>query len=381
MEKNPLMRFRGLEIAMDSIRMEGQLLPTNYDMSKLPGGRIEYFQKYGFKVPAFFPYIYKQYNGIKSDKYIPASLYFYYINPYLTNMNLSMAYVDKNMYFKHFPHVAQPATIIHNMCGRFFTPSGGDIREISEDDAVALLRSKSQMVIKPAIESGRGRDVNLISGKELSVEALRGVLATYQTDYIVQEIVMQHPDMLRLNPSSLNTCRLYTYRRVENGEYVLLGGAVRFGGVGEFRDNACKGGGFCKINPDGRIDDNVYAYRVFGHRSLKEIKGLVDIKVPNYGNVMDFCLGLHKTLPYMDLVGWDVAITEDEKPMLIELNQYPDCEFLQIFNGPMFGDYTDALLERVSHHKLASVEAYKRSFENGRPHYQYNFEVGKAFSI
>ena len=67
--------------------------------------------------------------------------------------------------------------------------------------------------------------------------------------------------------------------------------------------------------------------------------------------------------------------------MLIELNQYSGCELLQIFNGPMFGNYMDALLEKVSRHKLASVEAYKRSFENGRPHYQYNLEVGKAFSI
>ena len=192
---------------------------------------------------------------------------------------------------------------------------------------------------------------------------------------------MQHPDMGKLNPTSLNTCRLYTYRRVGTSEYMLLGAAVRFGGKGAYRDNACTGGGFCKINDDGSVEDAIHNYRRFGWGSLKAEKGLEGLRIPNYDKVLETALRLHKTIPYMDLIGWDIAVDEEGEPVLIELNQYPDCEFLQIFNGPMFGEYTDELLERISKHHIEAVTVYKRSFENGPKQYEYNFEVGKAYSI
>lgn len=187
--------------------------------------------------------------------------------------------------------------------------------------------------------------------------------------------------MGKLNPTSLNTCRLYTYRRVGTSEYMLLGAAVRFGGKGAYRDNACTGGGFCKINDDGSVEDAIHNYRRFGWGSLKAEKGLEGLRIPNYDKVLETALRLHKSIPYMDLIGWDIAVDEEGEPVLIELNQYPDCEFLQIFNGPMFGEYTDELLERISKHHIEAVTVYKRSFENGPKQYEYNFEVGKAYSI
>lgn len=381
MKQNPTKKFRGLEITMDNIRMEEQLLPPGYDSSVLPYKSLDYFKKYGFKVSSAFPEIYKEYNGISSDKYIPASLYFYYINPYLVNMNLSMAYVDKNMYSRHFPNVKQPQTIIHNMSERYFLSNEMGGGEISVDEVVRILLQKDRFIIKPSIESGRGRDVKMIHGRNSSLEHIYSALDDYQSNFIIQEVVSQHETMGLLNKTSLNTCRLYTYREVENGEYVLLGAAVRFGGEGAYRDNACTGGGFCKIHDDGIIDDKIHNYRCFGHRSLYELKGLSNLKVPNYEKVIKCCIDLHKSIPYMDLIGWDIAITPDGEPMLIELNQYPDCEFIQIFNGPMFGQYTDALMEKVSRHKLDCITVYKRSFEEGHKQYEYNFEIGKAYSI
>lgn len=376
MEQNPAKKFRGLEITMENIRMEEQLLPEGYDASELPYKPLDYFKQYGFKVSSAFPEIYKRCNGIVSDKYIPASLYFYYISPYLVNMNLSMAYVDKNMYFRHFPDVRQPKTIFHNMSGRFYTT---EMQEATFDEAVETLSKKEKFIVKPAIESGRGRDVKMWTGGGIS--ELRDILIDYESNYIIQEVVTQHHEMGKLNPTSLNTCRLYTYRRVGSREYMLLGAAVRFGGKGAYRDNACTGGGFCKINDDGSVEDAIHNYRRFGWGSLKAEKGLEGLRIPNYDKVLETALRLHKTIPYMDLIGWDIAVDEEGEPVLIELNQYPDCEFLQIFNGPMFGEYTDELLERISKHHIEAVTVYKRSFENGPKQYEYNFEVGKAYSI
>jgi hypothetical protein len=374
MEQNTTKKFHGLEIVMDNIRMEEQLLPKGYTGEDLPYKPLDYYRQYGFKVSSAFPEIYKRCNGIESDKYIPASLYFYYISPYLVNMNLSMAYVDKNMYFRHFPDVRQPKTIFHNMSGRFYTER---MTEVSLEEAVKSLVAKDRFIVKPSIESGRGRDVKLVTGGV----TIEHILKDYESNYIIQEIVKQHPTMARLNETSLNTIRLYTYRVIGTGEYVLLGSAVRFGGKGAYRDNACTGGGFCKVNDDGSVADEIHNYRRFGWGSLKAEKGIESLVIPNYDKVVETVLSLHKTIPYMDLIGWDIAVDEEGVPTLIELNQYPDCEFIQIFNGPMFGEYTDDLLEHISKHHIEAVTVYKRSFENGPKQYEYNFEVGKAYSI
>lgn len=363
---------------MDNIRMEEQLLPDNFDTTSLPSENVNYFKQYGFKVSKAFSEIYKRANGIESEKYIPASLYFYYINPYLVNMNLSMAYVDKNMYSRLFPDVKQPKVEFHNMNGRFFTPP--NMEECGIEDVLGTLKS-GKIIIKPAIESGRGRDVKLVDLDVTAYGELLSILEQFEANYVIQRLVPQHSEMAKLNATSLNTCRVYTYRRVDNGEYVVLGAAVRFGGKGAYRDNACTGGGFVKIHENGKLDDRIHQYKSFEMRSLKEEKGIEDFEIPSYAKVIKTCISMHKTLPYLDLIGWDIAVDESSDPILIELNQYPDCEFIQLFNGPMFGEYTDALLEKVSHNKLECLSVYKRSFENSLKQNAYNFEIGKAYSI
>lgn len=371
-------KFRGLEIAMDNIRMEEQLLPPGFSLDGLPSGNQPYFKKYGFKVSEAFAAVYEKANGISSDRYIPASLYFYYISPFLLNMNLTLSYVDKNNYPRLFPNVKQPETLFHNINRKFYNCLGGGILVI--DDVIKTLAGTNQFIIKPAIESGRGRDVAFIQDY-ISETSIADLLKKYDSDYIIQLVVKQHHTLSLLNPTSLNTCRVYTYLPVGSSEYVVLGAAVRFGGKGAYRDNACTGGGFCKVHKDGRIDDRICQYRFIGRRSLKAEKNLTDLYFPSFDKVIDTCLNLHKQLPYMDLVGWDIAIDEDGNPVLIELNQYPDCEFIQLFNGPMFGEYTDDLLTAISKSETKYVTVAKRHFPGLSEHQDYNFEIGKQYSI
>ena len=103
-------KFRGLEIAMDNIRIEDHLLPPGESLEGLPDRNSDYFRQYGFKVSEVFSTLYEKAGCVPSDKYIPASLYFYYISPYLLNMNLTMAYVDKNSYWRQYQDMPFPST-------------------------------------------------------------------------------------------------------------------------------------------------------------------------------------------------------------------------------------------------------------------------------
>lgn len=294
------------------------------------------------------------------------------------NMNMTMAYVDKNSYGRVFPNIKQPTTIFHNINGRFYKILGGEI--VSREKVIEELSCRADFIVKPAIESGRGRDVLLVAEKK-SEEEIAEILDVFDSDYIIQEVLRQHADLAKLNPTSLNTCRVYTYLPVGETEHVVLGAAVRFGGKGAYRDNACTGGGFCKIHEDGLIDDKICQYRFWGRRSLKEEKNLTDLKFPSYNEVLQTCIKCHRLLPYMDLVGWDIAVSDDGTPVLIELNQYPDCEFIQLFNGPMFGVYTERLIEAIKDNNTQFVSVAKRSFDNISSHHDYNFEIGKQYSI
>lgn len=392
--KNDRQKFRGLEITMDNIRIEEQLLPLDESLDDLPNNNSDYFRKYGFKVSEVFSSLYEKAGCVPSEKYIPASIYFYYISPYLLNMNLSMAYVDKNAYWRLFPDIKQPETILHNINGRFYTSGNiqlctfssctvshkDSLSLIDKKDAISVLEKESEYIIKPAIESGRGRDVMLckdIDGRN----GIEEILNSFGRDYIIQRVVRQHQDLVKLNPTSLNTCRVYTYLPVGESEYVVLGSAVRFGGEGAYRDNACTGGGFCKIHDNGLIDDKICQYRFWGRRSLFVEKGLKGLYFPSYDKVINMCIEMHRQLPYMDLVGWDIAVDETGEPILIELNQYPDCEFIQLFNGPMFGKYTDSLMNAISQYDTSFETVAKRSFPKLSSHHDYLFEIGKQYSI
>lgn len=381
--KNPekSRRLKGLEMLIDNIHLQDHLLPEGSDISEFDDVKLEYFKQYGFNVSSIFSEVYEKYNGIKSNKYISNGLYYFTIYPFLVNMNLSMAYADKNFYERLFPHIKQPDTILHNCNGKFYKSFKNNQKGfyLSEDEVIAILEREPKFIIKPSIESGRGRDVRFIDRSKEPDLNLKELLSYYYEDFIIQKPVKQHPSLSALNPSSLNTLRICTFLPPGQNNYVVLGVVARFGGDNSTCDNACSGGGFCKVESSGLIQDKIYHYRNWNSGSLSKDKGIENLVCPSYQKVVDLCLSCHSQLPYMDLIGWDIAIDEEGDPVLIELNQYPDCD-IQIANGPMFGEYTDSLMQAIKDCGHKETVGVKRIFPS-KPHHDYNFEIGKKLSL
>lgn len=358
--------IKGFDIKADMYRLELDVAPEGFDITSIETHSVAYFKKYGFRYSSLASELYYMYNGIKSEKYIPASLYYYYIAPYLIKMDFVHAYDDKCIYSRLFPNMKQPIAVLKNMNGRYFIPcsnsySGED--EISQNEAIDYLKLQGDCVIKPSMTGG-GTDVQLYDFSSNNRVDIKALLDTYKTSFIVQKPIKNSDELKRLNPTSLNTCRIYTYRRVDSSEYVVLGSAIRFGGKDSFRDNACSGGGFCKINDDGLLDDTIYRYRHFEKGSLKQDKRIDRLVIPQYDKMVECCKSLHRCLPYCDLVGWDITEDEEGELILIEYNYAADSEFLQIFNGPAFGDYTDELMEKLTQPTSEEMIAIRRSFIN-----------------
>ena len=57
-------------------------------------------------------------------------------------------------------------------------------------------------------------------------------------------------------------------------------------------------------------------------------------------------------MPYLRLIGWDFTINDHNEVVFIELNDGPGIEIMQLCNGPVFGDYTDEILQEVRENKF-----------------------------
>lgn len=64
--------------------------------------------------------------------------------------------------------------------------------------------------------------------------------------------------------------------------------------------------------------------------------------------MLELVKSLHPQIPHFRLVSWDVAINEDGKPILIEVNlKYGELDFHQLNNGSLFGEDAAGILDEV----------------------------------
>ena len=318
-----------------------------------------YYEQRGFKVSMMFADYFSRLNGIDSDRYLSMDLYYFYVIPALNRYDFKDAYLDKNIYSMLFPDMKQPVSVVKNMHGLFYI--NGD--EGTLEQAVnAVCAADGELIIKPTVETCNGEGVEQLEG--LDAEGVKALFGQYGINYTVQHKVKQHPDLQQVNPTSLNSMRLYTYRRLD-GTYAYLYpfAHLRFGGKGAIKDNVSQGGGTCLINEDGTVDDRVYRFKSMTVASLKQETGVDNLTIPNYQGVIDTLLKMHRRLPYFDFVGWDVTVLPDGEPLLIEFNLVPSVEGPQMMAGPMFGTYLDEVIDRARRVECSKMQAFKKVFD------------------
>ena len=304
----------------------------------------EYYKQFcGHKVSlAWHRYMYSR-TGVFSVKYIPTSLYRTELIGRMNRWPCVGVFSDKNISDLFFPDIPQPRTILKNQNGFYYS----DNRVISKEEALEKCQNLTDVIIKPSLQEG-GNGVCLFSvhNGKTSVGGMDiGMLFdSYHKDFLVQDRIIQHPDMSMLNPSSINTLRLLTYRF--NSEVVVLYAVVRIGKKGMIVDNESQGGISAKINDNGLLAK--YAYGAPGEEKIERTDNGVVIegyRIPSFERVVDLAKECHLRLPYFRVVGWDFCVDHEGNPLLIEWNSNPDLS--QTANGPAFGEYTDLILKEV----------------------------------
>lgn len=275
--------------------------------------------------------------------YIPDTFYYAYVDEYFTNPQHSAPCNAKTLYDLYFYDVNKPKTIFRKEEG-FLLDS--NYESISLNEAIAKIKDEGEVILKPAKFSSGGHGIMFWNADVDSEEKLINFIHCSK-NIVCQEVIKQHPTLSVLNPSSVNTIRLFTFA-FKNDIY-MLSSFIRFGRKGSRVDNSHSGGLACGLENDGRLKAMAFDLSANSFDYRPEGKSLDQIVVPNYEKCVEIATYLAKRcVSITRMVSWDFAINEKGEPILIEMGvSFGGLNFHQICNGPVFGDMTEDVLRDV----------------------------------
>lgn len=229
--------------------------------------------------------------------------------------------VKFNMYFSHF-----------------IQRDWMEIDTATADELELFCEKHNSLIVKP-VGGGQGHGIFIWNKDDITS---RKVNLHDCSGYIAEEILIQHPEMESLNPTSVNTVRVLTFK----GE--VIAAALRIGGSGAIVDNLHSNGVCGHIDIQNGIIDvpcidmkfNKYVYHPSTHKKL------VGFEIPLWSLVVEKVKEAALVVPEVQYIGWDVAILKNSVA-LIEGNHDPGHDVVQMIGQT--GLYQDIL--RCVHNK------------------------------
>lgn len=277
-------------------------------------------------------------------RYIPDNIYYAEVDFFFTDPRRSYELDDKNLYDMFFYGVNMPATVLRKCKGMLLDK---DYHLITLDQAIELCRQAGYVISKPTRNSAGGKGISFIDfSSDGAVDELKKCLE-YPRDLIIQEVVKQHESINRLYAGSINSLRIMSM--MIDGEVRIISSVLRMGRDGAKVDNTSNGGLVVGIQSDGRLRE--VGFDKTGKKWTKHPQGGVfkDSLIVGYDKceqlIRDISGRLASTTP---LISWDLAVDENGEPMIIEVNlTFGGVNIHQMCNGPIFGDMTEKILDRV----------------------------------
>lgn len=196
---------------------------------------------------------------------------------------------------------------------------------MTEEEFAGFAARHEKFLFKPDF-SWCGRGIVVVDTAERSVHELYEELR--QQKGVLDEFVVQHPDMESLHPGTLNTVRVFSF--LLDGELDIIGVTLRIARDGAVVDNYSAGGVACYVDAaTGRVLDR--GEDMLGNRyEFHPDSGtrLVDFQVPLWDKVLEFVDVVARKSP-IRYAGWDIAIRENDC-VLIEGNYNPMVNLCQI---------------------------------------------------
>lgn len=219
-------------------------------------------------------------------------------------------------------HILDDKTLFYKSYSDFFVHQVADLVELTRNPSFArkLLDNPSGKIIFKVKDGKCGKEILIKETKDFNVTSLLAFLEKEGYD-LVEEFLIQHPDLNRLSPSAVNTIRIFTQLNEAN-EVDLLGCRLRIS-VNSPVDNMAAGNMAAPIDDiSGKvIGPGVYSDFTRSDESIHPITGvaIVGFQIPFWSDTLEMVKRAALKHPENRSIGWDVVIT-DRGPGLIEGN-------------------------------------------------------------
>lgn len=309
---------------------------------------------WGDVVPVPLTRGYEFYKGTKAlfgfdARFLPSSYYYPYIEGVLNPERWKKALSHKGMIeVAYSAAVGFPETIVRTFGGVFMDKDYNPM--LREEVVKALNAVDSPVLYKPATDSEQGNGIRFIRPEEMPpfIEEIKnGSIFNDHADFVIQKPLTQTEDTKIFNPTSLNCVRITTINI--NGEISVGSAALKCGPKNSHVDNIGNGkrGVMVGVDKDGQLAD----FGFYGNGEKATAHNGVPFKghkITAYSRMVDAAKKLHSYAEACKIIGWDLALDENDNPVLIEGNTiYPGISVEQMCSGPIFGERTEEVVEYV----------------------------------
>ena len=260
--------------------------------------------RFGCSPDDFFRYEFYKKSDFERDKFIT----------YKRSQNIIRKYNDKEKNF-----IFDDKSEFNKWFKDYIKRDWIDLRTANRKDFESFLRKHGKAILKP-VKGGQGRDIFILH---------TGDLETFEfekyRDYIAEELLIQDKKMKKLNPSSVNTVRVLTFK----GKIIAC--ALRIGGDNSVVDNLHSNGVCAHLDLKKGvidalcIDNKMQKYLYHPKTGIK----LVGFCVPHWKEIRHIVLQASSLVPEVQYVGWDVAVLENGAA-IIEGNRDPGHDVVQM---------------------------------------------------
>ncbi len=317
---------------------------------KKPKSQIKEEMNFCKKFWGCYPLHYYRYDLYRKEKqlsqtellsYIPEFFFYYLFLPYYDSTKYAALVTDKNITEQLFRSLAirQAHTICKLITGRIYT------RKLVETDFDTIGKKVEEkkyekIFVKPLDGQGghgiyifhRNRSGQYVTKHDdvLTEDFLNDIGA--KNNYIVQPGLMQHHEVSKIYPRSVNTFRIATENK--NGNVRVLCATLRMGRAGNEVDNSAQDGIITRIDTGtGRMGHYATSEQCEYFEKHPDTNFVFrNYEFANWNKIEEFAVESAKKLPQFTYLGWDIALTE-EGPLAVETNLGFGLDHYQVVLG------------------------------------------------
>jgi hypothetical protein len=313
---------------------------------------IKYFIFY-YKPIGFIKLIFCLRNGFFPSNYILFNLdkenYRYFVSDYKENFGISSinnkaSILNNKIFFDQLiSSIVGSPKILSFVYNGAVLPYGNS-KVISLSSLFDYLQEEKTFILKPIDDDGGIGVVKIeYSNDNLFWNNLNITLEQFKKrfseldNYFISETIKQNDYSNKLYEHSVNTVRLLTMLEPSSKKPFIAACAHRIGNnISKPVDNCAKGGYTASINIDtgimGKAVNTKYeglapVYYTVHPDSRGPIEG---VKIPYFEDLKKQAIELHDRLNFIEYIGWDFVLGQDNKWIVIEGNDSADLKLHQV---------------------------------------------------